>query len=135
LFTSPDSTYIGRFKFDGPRPCGYENQNNYKGKTVVLINEESQSQSEEMAMSFHTVDDSTIIGSQTAGADGNVSDFVVVKDVFTGFSAVGVYYPDRRETQRIGIVPDIEVKPTILGIQQGKDEVLDRALQFIETGK
>jgi C-terminal processing protease CtpA/Prc len=135
LFTSPDTTYIGRFKFDGPRPCGYENQNNYKGKTVVLINEESQSQSEEMAMSFHTADDSTIIGSQTAGADGNVSDFVVVKDVFTGFSAVGVYYPDRKETQRIGIVPDIEVKPTILGIQQGKDEVLDRALQFIETGK
>jgi hypothetical protein len=32
-------------------------------------------------------------------------------------------------------VPDIEVKPTILGIQQGKDEVLERALQFIKTGK
>jgi hypothetical protein len=43
--------------------------------------------------------------------------------------------PDKRETQRIGTVPDIEVKCTILGIQQGKDEVLVIALQFIETGK
>ena len=57
------------------------------------------------------------------------------KEFHTAFSGIGVYYPDRRETQRIGIIPDIEIKPTILGIQQGKDEVLDRALQFIETGK
>lgn len=39
------------------------------------------------------------------------------------------------ETQRIGIIPDIEIKTTIKGIQEGKDEVLDRALLFIETGK
>ena len=38
-------------------------------------------------------------------------------------------------TQRTGIIPDIEIKPTIKGIQEGKDQVLDRALLFIETGK
>lgn len=135
LFTIPDSTYIGRFKWKGPRPCGYENKNNYKGKVVVLVNEESGSQSEEMTMSFQTADDTTVIGSQTAGADGNVSNFEVINHVFTRFTGCGVYYPNKRQTQRIGIIPDIEVKPTILGIQQGKDEVLDRALQFIETGK
>ena len=135
MFTMPDSTYIGRFKWLGPRPCGYENKNNYKGKVLVLVNEESVSQSEEMAMSFQTADDTTIIGSQTAGADGNVSNFEAIKAVFTRFSGIGVYYPDRRETQRIGIVPDIDVKPTIKGIQEGKDEVLDRALLFVETGK
>lgn len=135
LFTKPDSTYIGKFKWNGPRPCGYENKNNYKGKVIVLVNEESQSQSEEMAMSFQTADDKTIVGSQTAGADGNVSNFEAIKAVFTRFTGIGVYYPNKGETQRIGIIPDIEVKPTILGIQQGKDEVLDRALQFIETSK
>jgi C-terminal processing protease CtpA/Prc len=135
LLTIPDSTYIGRFKWKGPRPCGFENKNNYKGKVIVLMNEESQSQSEEMAMSFRTADDATIIGSQTAGADGNVSNFEVIKGVFTRFTGCGVYYPDGSETQRIGIIPDIEVKPTILGIQQGKDEILDRAIQFVETGK
>jgi C-terminal processing protease CtpA/Prc len=46
-------------------------------------------------------------------------------------SGIGVYYPDGRETQRIGIVPDIEVKPTIEGIKNGKDEVLEKAIEFI----
>ena len=135
MFTRPDSLYPGKFIWHGPRPCGSENKNNYKGKVVVLVNEESVSHSEETAMCFQAADNCTIIGSQTAGADGNVSNFEAIKAVFTRFSGIGVYYPDGRETQRIGIVPDIEVKPTILGIQQGKDEVLDRALQFIESGK
>ena len=39
------------------------------------------------------------------------------------------------ETQRIGIIPDIEAKPTIKGIQEGRDEVLERAILFIENGK
>ena len=86
-------------------------------------------------MCFQTAPNTTIIGSQTAGADGNNSDFEYIKGFDTHFTGIGVYYPDRRETQRIGIVPDIEVKPTIKGIQEGRDEVLDRALKFIETGK
>jgi C-terminal processing protease CtpA/Prc len=135
IYTKPDVSYPGRFKWSKPQPCGYENKNNYKGKVVVLLNEESLSQAEWTAMCFQTAGNTTIIGSQTAGADGNVSDFDLIKAFFTRFSGIGVYYPDKRETQRIGIVPDIEVKPTILGIQQGKDEVLDRAIEFIEIGK
>ena len=86
-------------------------------------------------MCFQSAGNTTIIGSQTAGADGNVSDVGFIKTFYSRFSGIGVYYPDKLETQRIGIIPDIEIKPTILGIQQGKDEVLDRALKFIETGK
>ena len=33
--------------------------------------------------------------------------------------------------QRIGIVPDIEVRPTIEGIRAGRDEVLDAAIAEI----
>jgi C-terminal processing protease CtpA/Prc len=46
-------------------------------------------------------------------------------------SGIGVYYPDGKETQRIGIVPDIEVKPTIRGILEGKDELLEKAIETI----
>jgi len=28
-------------------------------------------------------------------------------------SGIGVYYPDGTETQRIGIIPDIELRPTL----------------------
>ncbi|WP_202806407.1 hypothetical protein [Fibrisoma limi] len=48
------------------------------------------------------------------------------------FSGIGVYYPDGLETQRIGIVPDIDVKPTIQGIREGRDELLERAVELIK---
>lgn len=41
---------------------------------------------------------------------------------------------DRIEKLKIGIIPDIEIKPTIKGIQEGRDEILERALKFIEMG-
>ncbi|RUT79671.1 hypothetical protein [Ancylomarina longa] len=47
------------------------------------------------------------------------------------FSGIGVYYPNGNKTQRIGIVPDIEVKQTIAGIRQHKDEVLDKAIEVL----
>jgi C-terminal processing protease CtpA/Prc len=134
IYTVPDLKYPGKFQWTEPRLIGSKNKNNYKGKVVVLLNEKSISQSEWTAMIFQTAGNTTIIGSQTAGADGNVTD-IFIKDISTKMSGIGVYYPDRRETQRIGIIPDIEVKPTIKGIQEGKDEVLNRALQFIESGK
>ena len=46
-------------------------------------------------------------------------------------SGIGVFYPDKKPTQRIGIVPDIVVKPTIAGVRDGRDEVLEAALRQI----
>jgi len=46
-------------------------------------------------------------------------------------SGIGVYYPDGKETQRIGIVPDLEIKPTIEGIKNGRDELLEKAIEII----
>ena len=134
IYTIPDLNYPGRFKWSEGTSSGFDNKDNYKGKVIVLLNEKTQSHAEWTAMCFQTSGHTTIIGSQTSGADGNISVFDF-KGFRTLFSGIGVFYPDRRETQRIGIIPDIEVKPTIKGIQQGKDEVLDRALTFIETGK
>lgn len=103
----------------------------YKGKLVVIVNELSQSQSEYTAMAFRAGDNTTIVGSQTAGADGNVSKILLPGGLCTMISGIGVYYPDGTKTQRIGIVPDIEVKPTIKGLIEGRDEVLERAIEII----
>ena len=46
-------------------------------------------------------------------------------------SGIGVFFPDKRPTQRVGILLDIEVKPTIAGVRERKDEVLEKALQWI----
>ncbi|HEY1196387.1 S41 family peptidase [Flavobacterium sp.] len=134
-FTYPDVTYPGKFVWSKNFSIGSENPNHYKGKVIVLVDENTQSHAEFTAMSIQTAPDVTIIGSQTAGADGNVCSFQIVKGFYTAFSGIGVFYPNKKETQRIGIVPDIEVKPTILGIQQGRDEILERAILFVKDGK
>lgn len=103
----------------------------YSGKLVVLVNELSQSQAEYTAMAFRAGDNTTIIGSATAGADGNVSTIMLPGGLRTMISGIGVYYPDGGQTQRIGIVPDIEVKPTINGIKNGKDELIEKAIEII----
>lgn len=105
--------------------------NNYNGRLVVLVNENSQSQAEYTAMAFRAVKNSTIVGSMTAGADGNVSTIFLPGGLRTMISGIGIYYPDGTETQRVGIVPDIKVKPTIEGIKKGKDEVLEKAMEII----
>jgi len=103
----------------------------FKGKLVVLVNELSQSQAEYTSMAFRAGDNTTIIGSTTAGADGNVSAILLPGGLRTMISGIGVNYPNGEETQRIGIVPDIEVKPSIEGIREGKDELLEKAIEII----
>jgi len=46
-------------------------------------------------------------------------------------SGIGVFYPDHRPTQRVGIVPDLVVRPTIAGIRAGRDEVLEAGIQRV----
>ena len=105
----------------------------YKGILVVIVNEKTISQAEYTAMAFRAGDNTVILGSQTAGADGNVSYINLPGGLQTMFSGIGVYYPDGGETQRIGIVPDIKVKPTIKGIREGRDELLEKAIEIIKN--
>lgn len=131
----PDQANPGKFYYSEVLSTGSQVYKNdyYKGKVVLLVNETTQSHAEFTCMALQTAPDVTIIGSQTSGADGNVSFFSLPGAIFTYFSGIGVYYPDGRETQRIGIVPDIVATPTIQGIIEGRDEVLEKALEFINT--
>jgi C-terminal processing protease CtpA/Prc len=104
----------------------------YNGKLVILVNEITQSSGEYHAMSFRSASTATVVGSTTAGADGNVSPIVLPGGISSYISGIGVYYPDGTETQRVGIVPDVFVAPTLQGYRDGRDEVLEKAVQIIE---
>ena len=123
----------GEFIITDPLPVGEENNENYyKGKIVILVNETTQSQAEYTTMAFQAAPNVTVIGSTTATADGNVSPLFLPGGIRTMISGIGIYYPDGRETQRIGVAIDEEVIPTVEGVRAGKDEVLDRALEIIQ---
>ena len=82
-------------------------------------------------MALRAGPNAVIVGSTTAGADGNVSAIPLPGGFNTMISGIGVFYPDHRPTQRIGIVPDVEAKPTLIGIKAGRDEVLEIAIRQI----
>ena len=129
-FTNGNVDNPGEFTFTSNLEIPSQSKT-YKGKLVVLVNELSQSQAEYTSMAFRAGDNTKIIGSTTAGADGNVSAIMLPGGLRTMISGIGVNYPNGGETQRIGIVPDIEVHPTIEGITQGKDELLEKAIEII----
>jgi C-terminal processing protease CtpA/Prc len=95
------------------------------------VDEVSQSQAEYTTMAFRAAPRAKVVGSTTAAADGNVSPVPLPGGLRTMISGIGVFYPDKRPTQRVGIVPDIEVLPTLQGIQAGRDEVLEAAIAEI----
>jgi C-terminal processing protease CtpA/Prc len=103
----------------------------YTGKVVILVDEVTQSAGEYYAMSFRTALGAKVVGSTTAGADGDTSRIPLPGRLWSLISGAGVFYPDNRPTQRIGIVPDIEVRPTIAGVRAERDEVLEEALRQI----
>lgn len=134
-FSQGSITTPGLFTMPVELKVGIENPNPYKGKVVILINEITQSQAEYTTMALRTAPRATVVGSTTAGADGNVSEFYLPGGIGTMISGIGVLYPDGRETQRVGIVPDVVVKPTIKGIAEGRDELVQKALEIITADK
>jgi hypothetical protein len=129
--SNADIKMPGLFIFSPIYRIGFRNPNSYKGKIIVLVNELTQSQAEWDVMALQTIPNSIVLGSTTAGADGNVSVINLIGGIKTHISGRGVYYPDGRETQRVGIIPDIEIHPTIEGIREGRDELLEKALEII----
>ncbi|MFD2937487.1 S41 family peptidase [Spirosoma flavum] len=130
--TGPDKRFPGTFQeVSQVELSPSKPPRQYPGKVIVLINEDTQSQAEFTAMSFRLHPHVTFVGGPTAGADGNMAWVPLPGGYRTAFSSVGVYYPDGRETQRIGIFPDILVQPTVEGIRQDQDEVLEQAKRLL----
>jgi hypothetical protein len=133
-FTHADPANPGAFQF-GDGPSIAPGPVHYGGKVVILVDETSQSQAEYTTMALRAMPNSTVVGSTTAGADGNVSSITLPGQLSTMISGLGVFYPDHRPTQRIGIVPDVMVKPTIQGVAAGRDEVLESAVHLIDGSR
>jgi C-terminal processing protease CtpA/Prc len=107
----------------------------YKGKTVMLIDERTWSQAEHTGLFFEAANGTKFVGSHTAGVNGDLTSFPVPGGIFIGFTGQAVRHIDGRQLQRVGLVPDIEIKPTIEGIQNGRDEVLEAAIEYLDRGQ
>lgn len=107
----------------------------YKGRIAVLIHGSTQSAAEHTCLGLEAVADVTFIGSPTSGANGNITYAVLPGNIVVRFTGMSVRHADGRRLQRLGIQPHIRVEPTIEGIRSGRDEVLERAVEFLKTGR
>lgn len=133
--TAPDLQYPGQFGKKAPLVIPVPQQRElpaYAGRVIILVNELTQSSAEFTAMALRAVPGAVVLGSTTAGADGNISnDIFLPGGMVTRITGLGVYYPTGGETQRVGIVPDVVVTPSIEGLKAGRDEVLEQAMALL----
>ena len=104
----------------------------YKGKVLMLINEDAISQSEHTCMFFETATDVTFVGTPTTGANGDVTFMVLPGNLAVSFTGHNVRHADGRQLQRVGIQPNIKVAPTVSGVIAGRDEILEAAVRHLQ---
>ena len=81
---------------------------------------------------YRTNENVTILGNPSAGCDGERREFLMPDGNTVYFTVMGILNPDGGQTQRIGLIPDIEVYPTIEGIKEGRDELMEAAVAYIQ---
>ncbi len=106
----------------------------YKGNVYILVNESSISAPEDFTISFKYNKRATIIGSTTAGSDGDGHYFEFNKQIGFGLGIARVYWPDGKKFEGIGIKPDVEVLPSLNDVKNGRDVVLEKAMAMAEKG-
>ena len=131
----PEIQIPGLFKYE-TQTAGVRNRRYYTGKIVVLVDHNTSYNGILTAMALRAMPNSVIVGSPVvldSRANGSIKFFPLTGNFWGGMPGYGLYYPNGEDIAEIGIVPDIEVKPTTRGISEGRDEVLERAIEIVAS--
>lgn len=99
------------------------------GRSVLMVDGRAMSAAETIALYYDGADAGPIVGSATAGIDGNVNRVTLPSGMRITFTGMVITQLDGRSPHfLVGTNPDIAVEPTIAGIRAGRDEVLAAAI-------
>jgi carboxyl-terminal processing protease len=130
--TYVDPKHPGCLKFTTGFKIGNSNAEEvYKGKLVLLVNEETQSQAEFLCMGLQKSKSVITIGNTSAGADGNVALLTIAPKIPIIFSGIGIYYHDFTVTQRNGVKIDCKIDYSYKTIKNRKDATLMKAIDLL----
>ena len=74
-----------------------------------------------------------IVGSTTAGTNGNVNPFTLPGGYIVSWTGMKVLKHDGSQHHGVGIAPTVPVVPTPAGIAAGRDEVLEKAVEVLQA--
>ncbi|MEM6471112.1 MAG: S41 family peptidase [Planctomycetota bacterium] len=106
----------------------------FRGECVFITNGSAISYAESCMAIVANYQLGEIIGSRTAGANGNINPFPLAGDYRVIYTGMRVINHDDSQHHVRGVRPTIPMRPTVQGIRDGRDELLEQALQLIEAG-
>jgi hypothetical protein len=98
-----------------------------KPKKVLLMDGRSLSYAESIIGYFAGQRTGRILGERSGGANGNVDLATLPSGLVYGFTGMKVTRHDGSVFHREGFAPDVVVAPTIAGLAEGRDELIERA--------
>jgi len=106
----------------------------FQGKIVFLTDGRAISYAESVMGIVEHYRLGEIVGQATAGANGNVNPFSLPGGYRFAWTGMRVIKHDGSQHHLVGIQPTIPTVRTVQGIREGRDELLERALELIRGG-
>jgi C-terminal processing protease CtpA/Prc len=102
-----------------------------KGKVAFITDGRAISYAESVLSFVEHYKLGEIVGQPTAGTNGNVNSFEVPGGFRIAWTGMKVVKHDGSQHHLIGIRPTVPMKRTIKGILEGRDELLEKALEVV----
>jgi hypothetical protein len=103
----------------------------FKAKVVFLTNGGANSFTESILGIVKHYKLGTILGGATAGTDGETDPFYLPDGLHVTWTGMRVVGQDGVPFYRTGIQPDVPMERSLYGVESGRDELLDKALEII----
>ncbi|MGD0785342.1 MAG: S41 family peptidase [Sedimentisphaerales bacterium] len=108
-------------------------EKNYNGQLILLIDRETASAAEDMVVMLHAAGRAKVTGEPSFGSTGQPFMLDLPGGGTARICTANCKYTDGREFIGVGIQPDIPVHPTIKGIAEGQDEMLEAAIKYLKN--
>ena len=106
------------------------NPNAFHGRVILLVDGGCVSACEELVEPFKDSGRAILVGETTEGSSGMPYLFDFHNGMTLKIAVKRQYFPGGSEFEGVGIKPDIEVRPTIEDLKDGRDPVLEKALEL-----
>jgi len=103
-----------------------------KGKVVFITDGRAISYAESFMSFVEHYKLGEIVGQPTAGANGNNNPFSLPGGYRVGWTGMRVVKHDGSQHHQVGIQPTVPVKRTLQGVIDGRDELLEKAVELMQ---
>ena len=102
----------------------------FKGRVIILTDRHVASAAEDFCIPFKDNHRATLIGETSYGSTGQPYSYTFPNGMSFRVSSKRDSFPDGSPFEGIGILPDVAVPTTIAALRNGKDAVLEKAMEI-----